>query len=118
MFTFSSKYIYKSGEELQANLNKMTSDFCEEMNVFFASERVPIKFIYFSSMFRLQMPSFLDIFYYMLMYKGIYICEWRNCFFSTAHSEKDTQKIINVVKESVYELKAAGFIENSLLEED
>lgn len=99
-----------SGTELQANLNNLTEYLCNELNNFFVSESVPIKFVYFSSMFRPQMPSELDILYYLWVFKGLYICEWRNCFLSTAHTNQDIEKIIKIVKDGVYELKESGFL--------
>ncbi len=102
--------IESNGTKLQYNLNELTEYLCNEVNNFFISENISIKFVHFSSMFRPQMPSELDILYYVWIFKGLYICEWRNCFLSVAHTRKDVEKIISIIKDGVYELKESGFI--------
>lgn len=47
------------------------------------------------------------------MNKGIYIWEGRNCFLSTAHTDEDINYFIQVVKESVEELRSGGFFPDS-----
>lgn len=64
----------------------------------------------FGSLFRFVLQGDLELFFYLLIYKGIYVWEGRNCFFSTAHTEDDIRRIADIIKESVQEMRKYGFI--------
>jgi amino acid adenylation domain-containing protein len=102
--------IEEEGPALQERLNKRTAQLAKTLNEFFAASQVPISVTYFGSMFRFEFSANLDLFFYHLLEKGIYIWEWRTCFLSTAHSEADMEVFFRAVKESVAELRAGGFI--------
>src|SRR3990167_1438746 len=40
-----------------------------------------------------------DLFYYLLIYHGVYVWEGRNFFLSTAHSDRDIRKIIEIIQQ-------------------
>jgi glutamate-1-semialdehyde aminotransferase len=44
-----------------------------------------------------------------MMEKGVYTWEMHNSFFSTAHTDADIDRVIQIVKESVEELREGGF---------
>ncbi len=97
-------------EDVQTELNNRTSEFVNEMNRYFEDEEIPIKMVNFGSLFRFVLQGDLDLLFYLLVYKGIYIWEGRNCFFSTAHTEDDIKHIKDIIKESVQEMRKYGFI--------
>lgn len=98
------------GPSLQEKLNQKTADLAKTLNEFFDSEKIPMKVIHFASTFQFKFSGNLEMFYYLLLEKGVYIWEWRACFLSTAHTDEDLDKLIKVVKEAVFELRDGGFI--------
>jgi glutamate-1-semialdehyde aminotransferase/3-oxoacyl-(acyl-carrier-protein) synthase/acyl-CoA synthetase (AMP-forming)/AMP-acid ligase II/acyl carrier protein len=98
------------GPALQANLNLRTAALAQTLNTFFESEQIPMKVIHFASTFQFKFNGNLEIFYYQLLEKGVYIWEWRACFLSTAHTDQDIDDLIRIIKESVLALRDGGFI--------
>lgn len=103
-------YLENHGEQLQNRLNSRTSALAAELNSYFTDEQIPIKIVHFGSLFRFVLKGDLELFFYHMLEKGIYIWEGRNCFLSTAHTEEDIAWIIQAVKDSVDELRKGGFL--------
>lgn len=97
------------GPSLLEQLNQRTARLAHILNDFFEQECIPIKIVYFGSLFRFAFSRNMDVFFYHLLEKGIYIWEGRNYFLSTAHTENDIEHIIRAVKESIQEMRAGGF---------
>lgn len=95
---------------LQEAVNEMTHSLAESLNSFFVAEDVPIKVVYFGSLFRFAFNRNLDLLFYHLLEKGVFIWEGRNYFLSSAHTEDDVAYLIQAVKDSVEELRAGGFL--------
>ena len=104
------RHLKAQGPALQTTLNQRTAEFAETLNAFFAGEGLSILVSYFSSIFRFEFSGNLELFFYHMLEKGVYIWEWRNCFLSTAHTDEDLARVIRAVKESVAELRAAGIL--------
>ncbi|MEC0128815.1 non-ribosomal peptide synthetase [Paenibacillus pabuli] len=102
--------IQKEGPVLQEQLNKKTAVLADRLNHYFAEKQVPLEIVHFGSLFRFVQKSDLELLYYLLIEKGIYIWEGRNCFLSTAHTEEDIDRIVYAVQDSVEELRSAGFL--------
>lgn len=103
-------YIKENKDTLYEELNSKTKAFADSVNAFFKEEGVPFTVVNFGSLFRFY-NVFLeyDIFYYSLISKGIYIWEGRNCFFSTEHRQEDIDRLIQAIKDTVYEMKEYGY---------
>jgi iturin family lipopeptide synthetase A len=104
------RHLKAQGPSLQADLNQRTDRFAETLNTFFAGEGLAIRVSHFSSFFRFEFAGNLELFFYHMLAKGVYIWEWRNCFLSTAHTDEDLEHVVRAVKESVADLRAAGFL--------
>ncbi|AOJ40108.1 non-ribosomal peptide synthetase [Burkholderia lata] len=102
--------IEQEGPALQAALNERTAQIADTLNAFFVEAEAPIKVTWFGSMFRFEFTENLDLFFYHMLEKGIYIWEWRTCFLSTAHTDEDIDRFIRAVKDSVADLRRGGFI--------
>ncbi|WP_311083194.1 non-ribosomal peptide synthetase [Paenibacillus polymyxa] len=100
----------KDRGQLHSELNSRTKAFAAELNHYFTEEQIPIKVVYFGSLFRFVLKGDLELFFYHLLDKGIYIWEGRNCFLSTAHTSEDIERIVQAIKESVDELRKGGFL--------
>ncbi|MEN8215018.1 MAG: amino acid adenylation domain-containing protein [Pseudomonadota bacterium] len=104
------KYLKAHSPALQENLNRLTTRLVNTLNTYFEQEEVPISVVHFGSMFRFSFSGNLELLYYHMMEKGVFIWEWRNYFLSTAHSDEDIDHVILVVKESIEEMRAGGFL--------
>ena len=104
------RHLKAEGPDLQTRLNDRTSALAGALNTYFTAEDVPIQAQHFSSLFRFEFSSNLDLLFYHLLEKGVYIWEWRSCFLSTAHGDDDVRRFIDVVQESVDDLRRGGFI--------
>jgi acyl transferase domain-containing protein len=98
------------GPALQTQLNQRTARLAETLNGYFEQEAMPLRIAHFGSLFRFAYASNLDLLFYHLLEKQIYVWEGRNCFLSTAHTEEDIEYLIASVKESMQALRAGGFI--------
>ena len=97
------------GPGLQHRLNERTNRLVLALNRHFQAEELPIEATNFSSLFRFEFSSNLDLLFYHMLERGIYIWEWRSCFLSTAHTDDDVQRFVDVVQESLDELRRGGF---------
>jgi glutamate-1-semialdehyde-2,1-aminomutase len=113
------KHLKQKGPELQQRLNQKTTLFAEKLNSYFEQEQVPLKIVHFSSLFRfawannlsyLYQPLEMELLFYHLVAKGVYIWEGRICFLSTAHTDEDIEYIIQAVKDSINEMRTGGFL--------
>lgn len=106
------KHLKEQGEALQENLNAKTEKFAKRLNQYFAENKVPVKISHFASVFRFEFESAgnLDLFYYYMIERGVYIWEWRLCFLTTAHTDADIEFIIQAAKESAEDLRRGGFL--------
>jgi len=105
--------IKRRGVRLQEELDEKTSYVVSELSDYFERTQTPMRVARLGSLFRFLYPGDLkhiDLFYYHLLEKGVYLSETRNCFLSTAHADADLDHFIGAVKESVEELRAAGFL--------
>lgn len=103
-------HLKEQGPALQQRLNERTAYFAASLNTFFQNERVPVRVVHFGSLIRFLSQGDLDLLYYYLLDKGVYVWEGRSCFLSTAHTEQDINDLIQAVKESVQEMRAGGFL--------
>jgi len=100
----------RQGPALQASLNQRTRDFCEALNTWYRSEQLPIEMIYCGSLFRFKLSGELELLFYHLLLRGIYLWEGRNCFLSTAHTEADLQTIRQAIKDSIADMRNDGWL--------
>ncbi|BAZ33696.1 amino acid adenylation domain-containing protein (plasmid) [Cylindrospermum sp. NIES-4074] len=104
------KHLKEQGPGLQQQLNERTSKLATTLNTYFRENEVPIEIEHFSSFFRFALTGNLDLLFYHMLEKGIYVWEWRKHFLSTAHTQADIAQFIQVVKDSVEDLRQGGFL--------
>ncbi len=100
----------RQGPALQENLNRKTDLLATRLNSLFDSYQLPIRMVHFGSLFRFRYPGDLDLLYFQLIYRGIYIWEARNCFLSVAHTDEDLDRIHDAFRDSIDELRSVGLI--------
>ena len=102
--------IQGQGPALQERLNRRTAHLTDTLNDFFQKEDMPLRMVRFGSQFRFSYSLNLDLLFFHLLEKGIYVWEGRNCFLSTAHTDEDMERVVDAVRESMLELRQGGFI--------
>lgn len=119
------KRLKQEGSGLQENLNQRSGELVDQLDAYFLAKKIPLKVAHFCSVFRLAVvkdssvkvflrgafePFELELLYYHLITKGVYLPEARIFFLSTVHTDEDIEYIIQAIKESVEELQTGGFI--------
>lgn len=108
----------QEGSELQAAVNRRMQYLADHLNTFFQQENVAIQLNYFASVFRFEsfgryslvlQPIEMELFFNLLLAKGVYTWERRICFLSIAHTDQDIDWFIRQVKDTIAELRAGGF---------
>jgi glutamate-1-semialdehyde aminotransferase len=108
-----------AGPVLQTRLNARGERLACTLNAFMESAAVPIRIGSFGSLFKFKFLSepplseVIELFYTVLVDKGLYVWEGRTCYLSLAHSEADIEQIVTVVVETVREMQQAGFFPGS-----
>ncbi|MGC5773689.1 amino acid adenylation domain-containing protein [Paenibacillus pabuli] len=103
-------YLESQGPALYDELNNKTDYLVQSLNAFFKERKVPIYMVNFGSLFRFVSFGDIELFFYHLNHRGLYVWEGRNCFMSTAHTYEDIDTIIHIVKETVSDLQRGGFL--------
>ncbi|MBO0720388.1 MAG: amino acid adenylation domain-containing protein, partial [Blastocatellia bacterium] len=103
-------HLKASGPSLQSKLNTLTAELAVRLNEMFEIEEAPIRVVHFGSLFRFSFQGNMDLFFYHLLDKNIYIWEGRNCFLSTAHSAADLDIIVEACREATREMREGGFL--------
>ena len=98
------EHLKREGPELQERLNQRTADLARRLDAVFEKAGVPIRVVYFGSLFRFQLQGEWELFCFHLVARGVYIWEGRNCFLSTAHTDDDLDFLIRAVEDSVEEM--------------
>jgi acyl transferase domain-containing protein/non-ribosomal peptide synthetase component F len=101
------------GPELQARLNAQTATLVDGLNQRLGEAEVPLSLIRFGSVFRFAHKGNLDLLYFHLLHRGVFVWEGRNCFLSTAHGESEVAAIADRVLASVDALQEGGFLGGS-----
>jgi len=100
----------RQGPALQEKLNARTSRLISNITRLFDENQVPIKVNNFGSLFYFSISGNMDLFFYHLLEKGVYIWEGKTCFLSAAHTDEDVDFIEKCFRDSVTELQQAGFL--------
>jgi amino acid adenylation domain-containing protein/non-ribosomal peptide synthase protein (TIGR01720 family) len=107
----SIRHMREEGPALQERLNERTARMAASLNEFFRDACPGLCLDHFGSLFRFRFAGGdLNLLFYHLGEKGVYVWEGRTCFLSTAHTDEDIAHIERAVRESVLELRAARFL--------
>lgn len=110
-------HMKEQGLALQADATARTTAFCDALNYWFERERVPLRARHFASQWRIVglgdfdtfQPIEMELLWLLLMAKGVYTWERRICFFSAVHGEAEIAHVFDAIKDSIREIRAAGF---------
>jgi acyl transferase domain-containing protein/glutamate-1-semialdehyde aminotransferase/acyl carrier protein len=107
-------HLQKEGPALQAELNRRTTLFAEDVNRTLRAEGIPLHIEQFASYFKpifLNGVEFENLLYCHLRDRGVHCYVDFPLFFSTAHSEADIRKVAEAFKDSAREMMQYGFFE-------
>ena len=102
-------HLKEHSPRLQERLNARTAELAATLNGFFEAEEYPLRMSHFGSQFRFEHRADMELLYHHLMLRGVHVWEWRNFFLSTAHSDGDIEFVAGAVRDSLRELRSAGF---------
>jgi glutamate-1-semialdehyde aminotransferase/acyl carrier protein len=106
-------HLKEQGPSLQTKLAEKTSYIAETLNHYFERRRISLRAAFMGSLFRLLHGpelKYMDLFYYHLLEKGVFVCETRNCLLSTAHGDGDIEHVIRSFQEASEEMIEGGFL--------
>jgi amino acid adenylation domain-containing protein len=107
------RHLERSGPALQEELTRRTTEIAGRLNAVFAREEVPVRVVHGGSLFRFAFrmeDRDLDLLFFHMLERGIYVWEGRGCFLSTAHTDDDLDRLVRAVEESIADLRAGGFL--------
>ncbi|MFK0253887.1 aminotransferase class III-fold pyridoxal phosphate-dependent enzyme [Streptomyces sp. NPDC090445] len=103
-------HLRAEGPGLQEGLDRKTERFVDQLNEDLRELEAPIEIRRFSSLFRFEHDVNVDLFYYNLIDRGVFMWEWRNCFLSTAHEQADLDHVREAVNDSIREMRDNGVL--------
>ncbi|WP_158300866.1 non-ribosomal peptide synthetase/type I polyketide synthase [Chromobacterium sp. ATCC 53434] len=104
------KELKQRGPAFQQSLTDRTRQLTERLNQYFQDEKLPLSMIHFGSVFRFKHAGNLDLFYYHLLHRGLFVWEGRNCFLCDAHGQQEIDFIVDKVIDSIEALRAGGYL--------
>jgi glutamate-1-semialdehyde aminotransferase len=102
--------IERRGPAFQAKLNARADRFAGELNAWLEAEGFALRLINFGSMFRFSAPRGYDLLFCLLLERGVFVWEGRNCFLSDAHDEAALDFVADAVRQSVLALRDGGLL--------
>ncbi|MFG6865098.1 aminotransferase class III-fold pyridoxal phosphate-dependent enzyme, partial [Burkholderia pseudomallei] len=101
--------IERRGDALYAQLNERSARLHARLEQALAG--TPIGIARFGSVFRFVFGRNLDLFFYHLLLRGIYVWEGRTCFLSAAHTDADCDRLVAAVADAVAALRDGGMLD-------
>lgn len=105
--------IQKEGNALYDDLNTKTAMLRDRLNEYFSTHEIPVKIVNCGSLFSFKPQRDLrvmQVLYYLLQERGIYLWQGATSFISRAHTEEDIERLITTVDECCQVLMAQGFV--------
>ena len=104
------RHLADRGREEIERLNRRTAALSGELNDWLTAREAPVRVEHCGSLFRFVFSGNLDLLFYHLIERGVFIWEGRNCFLSTAHTDADVAQVAAAVRSSLEALAEGGFI--------
>ncbi len=102
----------EQGPDLQKRLTAITQDLAMQLNIAFATRKIPMQIVHFGSLWRLKLLEEIphsDLLFVLMREKGIHILDGFPCFLTTSYTEMDVDQLISKFIESIDQLITAGF---------
>ncbi len=109
-------HMKEKGSDLQSNLNRITENYAKDLNKEFANRGLPMEIMYFGSLWRLKFLEeipYSELLFVLLREKGLHIWDGFPCFFTSAFTEEDVNKLKAAFISSVDELIIADILKSA-----
>ncbi|HET7228870.1 MAG TPA: amino acid adenylation domain-containing protein, partial [Longimicrobium sp.] len=106
-------HLRERGQALYDELHARAGRLVAALRAVLAEEQVPLRILHSASFFRFvqsQEDQYLDLLFYHMLERGIYVWEGRACFVSTAHTDEDCERMVQALRESIHALREGGFL--------
>ncbi|QDQ81024.1 hybrid non-ribosomal peptide synthetase/type I polyketide synthase [Paraburkholderia megapolitana] len=100
----------RRGPSFQESLTERTHELTERLNRRLSAIDAPLSLTHFGSLFRFKHAGNLDLLYYHLLYRGLFVWEGRNCFLCDAHGEAEIDAIVERTMDGVEALREGGYL--------
>lgn len=100
--------IKRGGVAFTQDLSQKAEAFTSRLNDLFQTRGINIEARVFCSFFRLVHKDNMDLLYYNLLMRGVYIWEWRCWFISGAHDDTQLNKVYEAFVQSLDELQGVA----------
>ncbi|HEU0055096.1 MAG TPA: aminotransferase class III-fold pyridoxal phosphate-dependent enzyme, partial [Longimicrobium sp.] len=107
------RHLRERGEALYDELHARTARVVAALRAVLEEEGMPIRILHCASLFRFAFrprEPIVDLLFYHMLERGIYIWEGRGCFLSTAHTDEDCDRLVWALRDSIHALRAGGFL--------
>jgi glutamate-1-semialdehyde aminotransferase/acyl carrier protein len=107
------QHLKANGGALQESLNERATVFVKSLNALLLKNEVPITVVNCGSLIRFLLlggQQYMELFFYHLIDKGVFIWEGRTAFLSTAHTDQDLEFIVRAFEQTIDEMRAGGFL--------
>ncbi|HVH12671.1 MAG TPA: aminotransferase class III-fold pyridoxal phosphate-dependent enzyme, partial [Longimicrobium sp.] len=107
------RHLQACGPALYEELHARAARLVASMRQVLEEERVPIRILHTASLFRFAFrpeDAFVELIFYHMLERGIYVWEGRGCFVSPAHTDEDCDRMVQALRESIRALRAGGFL--------
>ncbi|HSU12938.1 non-ribosomal peptide synthetase/type I polyketide synthase [Longimicrobium sp.] len=107
------RHLQARGPALYEELNARTARLVARLRALLEAEGVPIRIVSCASLFQFRFAPqdpIVDLLFYHMIERGIYIWEGRACFVSTAHTDADCDRLVDALADSIRALRQGGFL--------
>jgi amino acid adenylation domain-containing protein len=106
--------ILKDGPAFQKDLADRTARVVEALRTAVAHYGAPLRVPHFSSAFRVEVENaapWVDLIFYHLRHRGVFIQEDRTWFLTAAHSQADLDHVVDAFRDGLAEMAADGLFD-------
>ncbi len=106
-------HLKKAGPELQETLSRKVANAARAVEESFRDAGLDVGVHPCGAWFSFSLPAearFGSLLYYHMRQKGIHILESYPCFFTTAHSDEDFARVVDIFRESIQEMRRGGML--------
>ncbi|MBB4634032.1 non-ribosomal peptide synthetase/type I polyketide synthase [Longimicrobium terrae] len=106
-------HLKEQGPALYDRLHARMDRLVAGLRAVLAEEDVPVEVTHAHSSFRFvfrPQDPFVDLLFYHMLERGIYVWEGRGCFLSTAHTDEDCDALVDALRDSIHALRDGGFL--------
>ena len=107
------RHLQERGPAMYEELHARAARVVASMRRVLEEEQVPIRILHTASLFRFAFrpeDAFVELIFYHMLERGIYVWEGRGCFVSPAHTDEDCDRMVQALRESIHALREGGFL--------